>query len=127
MARTLTHVEKPHPYDGPAHCLMTGNLSDKLGFLRFKTACDGALGPVHHHIAVSALIAEIEEHPYLGFVKREALEAAEAEVAELTERVAELEQENNELALETGAIDLLESKGYRARKKPGPKKPKETP
>ena len=42
-----------------------------------------------------------------------------AEAVELRERIAVLEEENQELSRQFDAIDILASKGYQARKRPG--------
>lgn len=55
----------------------------------------------------------------LGMVEGRVLDEADGEIARLKDRVAELEAEVSELGRFADAIDVLESREFRARKKPG--------
>ena len=55
----------------------------------------------------------------LGMVEGSELEAARAEIARLEDKVSELDNEVRELGRFVDAVDVLESREFRARKKPG--------
>lgn len=78
-----------------------------------------------------ANVTDIDPHVYLdvqvlkdmsrcvGMVEQTEVDSALERVAELEARVQELEDENNDLDNTIQTIDLLESKGFTARKKTG--------
>lgn len=55
----------------------------------------------------------------LGMVEGSELDEARAEIARLEDKVSELDNEVRELGRFVDAVDVLESREFRARKKPG--------
>lgn len=100
----------------PSACAVTGRGDGP--FVDFQASAPW----VDPHVYVRQDVVR-EAGKLLGLVEASELEKAEARIAELEGQVASLNEENLELSRFAEAVDVLESKDFRARKKPGrPKK-----
>lgn len=118
----MRKVERLHPSEVPGRCMFFPQLiADPDGFY-IGMDLDG-LTPGRMRACISVRgVREIARGE--GMVDKADLDAALGESESLRARVAELEAELSEHEVVLGAIDALESKEFRARKRPGRPKQK---
>lgn len=109
----------------PHHCAVFPHIGSnhREGF--FDTGSE--LPGFDNHVYVSvAAVREMARLPQVDMVAGEELRDALDELAQLRRRLAQLEDEVADLNRDFEAIDVLASRGFQARKKPGrPVKTKE--
>jgi len=105
------------PEHGPHVCSFTLKGEDPEGFFTTNTVIRWGRDPVAY-IAVSAVRQAARE---LGMVSSDEHGLVVGELERANRRVAQLEDEVAEMNRDFEAIDLLQSKGFTARKKPGRK------
>lgn len=111
----------PYPDMPPGQCIASLRSDDPEGFIdtRLTPSLDG-----DHRIYVS--VGWVKEMAgKLGMRSREEYEALEREVELLEQRVFEVEDELAQVDAVVDAIDVIESRDFRARRKPG-RKPRRT-
>lgn len=96
-----------------------GNSNARKGFIDTGAELDG----FDNHVYVSVEAAE-EMARMLGWQSPQAVRDLQRELAAAGELIGELQARALEMEQAFGAIDVIESAGFRARKKPG-RKPRE--
>ena len=109
---TITVVERPDKQ--PGHCIASMITEDKRGFI--DTLLTPAVVDPRVYLSVS----------YVMDAARKLGMTMEPEADDRDERIAELEEQVKVLERQLDAIDVMESAGFTARKRPGrkPAKPK---
>lgn len=103
----------PTPMGQPGHCLASGRIEDKEGFLIFNDDNGGQL-----MFSGGAMRDALK---MFGHATKEEWQALNEENAQLVAIVEQLKAELAEANKIVAAVDVLESKDFRLRKKPGPK------
>lgn len=116
-------VDKLQPYDYPGRCMaLPYRTADPDGFF----VGEELEGPPFGGVVRQAISAEGVRHvarKHFDMVDKAALDEVQAEVEALRAQLAEKDIELENANARIDAIDLFESAGFRARKKPGPRKP----
>jgi hypothetical protein len=108
----------------PMHCAVLPFIGQthERGFIDTGSELPG----FDNHVYISVVAAE-EMARMVGFIPGKERTRVQAELDQALARVTELERDLSEAERHLEAVDLLESRGFTARKKPGRPKREETP
>ena len=104
------------PTHQPAHCFVTGKSKHEEGFVDFGAPVPGIDPYPVITVGVAKQVGQL-----VGMVDPQEVEALKAQLEGVRAALQSAQDELDELRLRQEAIDTLESAGFRARHKPGPR------